>query len=47
MQMVSAGREPVAGTEKLPEKLAVGTVRPVESPAGRYSPTKKSGTRPL
>jgi len=47
MQMVGAGRERVAGTEDLPEEPAVGTVRPVEGPAGRRSLTKKSGVHPI
>jgi len=47
MQMVGAGREPVAGTEDLPRELAVGTVRPVEGPAGRHGPTGKSGVHPI
>jgi len=47
MQMVGAGRERVAGTENLLlEELAVGTVRPVESPANRHDPTRKSVMRP-
>ena len=44
--MVGAGRERAAGIENLLEELAVGTVRPVEDPADRYSLTKRSGVHP-
>ena len=44
--MVGARRKRAASIENLLEELAVGTVRPVESPADRYSLTKKSGVHP-